>query len=289
MPCDQPYTVVLNDVYKLPDGSLSKTVAVPCGKCFVCRKNKVDEWSFRLRQEQKVCSSSFFVTLTYDNATLPRSRNNMPTLHPPDLKKFFDRLRVNMKRDSLVEPLRYYLVGEYGDLYERPHYHAIIMNSTVEHIDKAWTAGTVHAGSVTSDSIAYCVKYLDKGRKVPKHERDDRVKEFSRMSRNLGANYLTPQMIKWHRADLNRNYLQNGNFKIALPAYYRNRIFTQSERQLQRVLIFDKVVENEAKAMKLYFREYPHHNQSDFFKLVEYAKAARHSKLHKNGKKRSDL
>jgi hypothetical protein len=286
MPCDSPVTVVLPYTYALPDGSISKSVAVPCGRCYICRKNKVDEWSFRLRQEQKICESSYFVTLTYKD--VPRSGNNLPTLRPKDCKLYMDRLRVNMKRGGISSPLRYYLVGEYGDEYERPHYHAIIMNSTPDLIVENWTAGLVHLDKVNSNTIAYTVKYLDKGRKVPKHERDDRVKEFSRMSRNLGKNYLTDEMIQWHREDLSRNYIQDGLYKIALPKYYRTRIFNQTELLAQRNLILENKEKLEEKDMNEYYKEYPNHNRSDWYLYKEAQKQANHEKLMNHGKKRKD-
>lgn len=299
MPCDDPVTVVLKDVYRLPDGSYSKTVAVPCNKCAVCRKNKVDEWSFRLRQEKKISASSYFVTLTY--AKVPRSNNNLPTLFPSDLTKYLKRVRKWMKDDGIDMPaLRYYAIGEYGTNFQRPHYHLIVMNATSDHLIEAWCVidrgttrkdatvpiGNVHIGTVTSDSIAYCVKYLDKGRIVPAHSRDDRVKEFSRMSRNLGANYLTPEMVKWHRNDVNRNYCQDGVYKIPLPKYYRDRIYDAVQMAAQREVIFSSIESRENKEMKQYFLDYPNKSVSDFYKDKQNQKVARNDKFVKNGKKR---
>lgn len=251
MPCDAPHSVVLRDPYVrtidgkkvafIPFSEIVFTVNVPCGKCGVCRKNKVDEWSFRLRQEYKDSYNGFFVTLTYAPAHVPRSANNFKTLSPGDLTNYFKRLRKWMNDDGIdYGKIKYYAVGEYGTQFERPHYHLIILNVSVDHLVEAWckidrgmsrtdvteSLGHVHIGTVTSDSIAYCVKYLDGGRIVPKHARDDRVREFSRMSNHIGAGYLTEEMIAWHKADLSRNYIQDGKFKIALPKYYRNKNYS---------------------------------------------------------------
>lgn len=301
MACHDPNVIVLNHTYNLPDGSVSRSVAVPCGKCYVCRKNKVDEWSFRLRQEQKHANASHFVTLTYAPEHVPRTANNFKTLHYHDLRKYWMRLRKWMKHDGVaLGDLRYYAVGEYGENFGRPHYHAIVLNATIDHIIEAWCVidrgttreqargrpiGHVHIGTVTTDSIAYCVKYLDKGRKVPAHARDDRVKEFARMSRNLGASYMTPEMIAWHRADPSRNYIQDGLHKIALPKYYRDRIFTPQQREIQRGLSIEQKKKNEAKLMAEYFKAYPHHTEADFYEDLEYKKLAQF-KLLQNGKKR---
>ena len=58
MPCDTPYSVK-------PKGWLN-AIDVPCGKCPNCKKRRVNEWVFRLQEEDKVSSTSYFITLTYD-------------------------------------------------------------------------------------------------------------------------------------------------------------------------------------------------------------------------------
>lgn len=315
MACDDPYVVVLKDPFvrrssgkKIAishQGDFISSASVPCGKCGACRKNKVDEWSFRLRQEKKVSDSSFFVTLTYAPEHVPRSDNNFKTLDRNDLTKYFKRLRKWMKDDGVdMPPLKFYAVGEYGDNFERPHYHLIVLNATVDHIIESWCVakrslsrsdirslgglplGFVHVGAVTTDSIAYCVKYLDKGRKVPRHARDDRVKEFSRMSHGLGQSYLTPEMIAWHKADLSRNYIQDGEFKIALPRFYRDQIYTKAERREQIVLSLDAADNADVKARRAYFKDYPLKSEADFLKDKEFQKFFRLKKYTSYGKKR---
>lgn len=36
-------------------------------------------------------------------------------------------------------------------------------------------------------------------------------------------------MIAWHKADITRQYMQTGPFKIPLPRYYRDKIYTPEE------------------------------------------------------------
>lgn len=300
MPCYRPLTVRVHN-YVLANGSVGNTASVPCGRCLVCRKNKVDEWSFRLRQEQLEADSAHFVTLTYAPENLVYSDNGHPTLCGPDLTKYFKRLRDWMKADKVdYGPFKYYAVGEYGEDLSRPHYHLIALNATVDHIIEAWCVsgrhtsrykcnynaiGHVHIGKVNTDSIAYCVKYLDKGRKVPAFAGDDRRPEFSRMSKGLGQRYLTPEMIAWHKADVNRNYIQDGLFKIALPKYYRQQIYNSTEQEAQRLLINEKKLILEADDQKTYFKEYPHNTLADWYLYKEYQKLTQDQKL-KNGKKR---
>jgi hypothetical protein len=73
------------------------------------------------------------------------------------------------------------------------------------------------------------------------HKNDDRLPEFSLMSKKLGLNYLSEKIINYHRADIERNFitLEDGK-KISLPRYFREKIWTESERRKQADKIAEK-------------------------------------------------
>lgn len=228
--CDRPF-------YKRPKGYLEK-IPLPCGKCPKCKRKRVQQWVFRMKQEDKISSSAYFITLTYNTKHVPISNNKFMTLDKTDYQKFMKRLRKLQAKKS-KEKLVYYACGEYGESTNRPHYHAIIFNiSDTEDINTAWGLGDVHIGGVTGASIAYCVKYIDKEKRIPMHARDDRQKEFSLMSKGIGKNYLTSAIKKYHKADLTRNYVTDdaGN-TVGLPRYYRDAIYTENEKSTQRRII----------------------------------------------------
>lgn len=205
---------------------------VPCGKCPVCITNRKRGWMFRLLQEDKRSTSSYFVTLTYNNFTVPITDNGFLTLKKSDLQKYLKRLRK-------LEPnsnIKYYAVGEYGGKFDRPHMHIIMFNvQEKENIGRAWTLngkviGTVHIGDIYNGSIPYVLSYVDKKNgQIPLHERDDRKKEFTVSSKHLGSNYLTPQVIAWHKSNL-FPYVVNDGYKIKMPKYYMDKIFTEQEK-----------------------------------------------------------
>jgi hypothetical protein len=62
---------------------------------------------------------TYFVTLTYSPADIPP----MGSLQKRDCQLFLKRLRKNTKLK-----LRYFLVGEYGEKNQRPHYHCLIFS-----------------------------------------------------------------------------------------------------------------------------------------------------------------
>lgn len=163
--------------------------AVPCGKCPTCLQRRTEQWVFRLQQEQKNSLSSHFLTLTYNEEFIRKTPNKWSTLQVRDLQLFFKRLR---KRTSLK--LSYYAVGEYGSSTYRPHYHVILFNqldqSTMvdmwrdEHTKKP--LGHIYIDEVNSNTLGYTAGYIQKKRVVPCHPTDDRRKEFSIMSKDLG-------------------------------------------------------------------------------------------------------
>lgn len=217
-------------------------IPVPCGKCPPCMKRRTSGWSFRLVKEGDVSNSALFVTLTYDTKYVPITKKGYLTLCKDDVQRFFKRLRKLTK-----EKIKYFIVGEYGTQKMRPHYHIILFNANREMIARAWAKdgrelGSIFIGDVSEASIGYTLKYMQKPGKIPIHQNDDRQKEFQLMSKGLGKSYLTQKMIKWHKDDLEQRMyipMKDGK-KIAMPRYYKDKMYSESEknriaRRMERV------------------------------------------------------
>lgn len=122
---------------------------------------------------------NWFVTLTYNDAHLPEDGS----VRPRELQEFMKRLRYYAN-----EKVRFYGVGEYGDISGRPHYHVVLFGLTdPSNVARAWTFGMVHVGTLTEESAGYTCGYVTKG---ATKSGDPRLKgrhpEFARMSRNKG-------------------------------------------------------------------------------------------------------
>ena len=207
---------------------------VPCGKCAECLKRRVQGWTFRLEKEAELHSSAFFVTLTYANP--PLTMNGLETINKRDLQLFFKKLR------KAKQKIKYYACGEYGGHTTRPHYHLIIFGTTAEMIMEKWEHGHVHFGHAETASITYTLKYMCKPKTIPEHEEDDRQQEFALMSKKMGINYLTVQMLDWHHADLqNRCYINSYQHKIAMPRYYKDKIYSLLDKQIIAVHINNQI------------------------------------------------
>lgn len=224
--CMYPYYVER----KLYTHQSERVIPVPCGKCPQCLKRRVASWSFRLEIEALQWQKQYFVTLTYNTDSVPISPNTFMTLDPTHITKYLKRLRKQ------VGKLRYYLCGEYGTRFKRPHYHLILFgnsNLTENDIINSWVSpetkqsyGDVYFGKVEAASIRYTVQYYDKGDWRKAHQRDDRLPEFSRMSQGLGRDFLTEAQVNHFLNNPEKGYIYNKDgHKIAIPRYYKNRLY----------------------------------------------------------------
>jgi len=169
--------------FQVRDKITTQWMALPCGKCPNCMKRRTSGWSFRLVKEGERSETALFVTLTYDTKHVPITNNGFKSLDKSALQLFMKRLRKLSNKK-----LKYYAIGEYGGKRHRPHYHLIIFNADAELVEKAWSyykpggrydpIGSVFIGTVTEASIGYTLKYMQKKPIIPRHDRDDRQKEF---------------------------------------------------------------------------------------------------------------
>lgn len=157
-----------------------KGVHVPCGTCLPCLRNKRRDWYFRLQQEQKHSTNSYFLTLTYEEEEMPKIEG-VPTLLKADVQKFINSMRKAQERlwkkeieklenTAFIEKyitgrwkIRYFAVGEYGTKGDRPHYHICIFNVVplvLDRVNEIWKKGFVHVGEVNFKSMKYATKYI---------------------------------------------------------------------------------------------------------------------------------
>lgn len=179
---------------KIPDVLGEKFIKnhlkIPCGHCLGCRLEYSKVWAERILAEKLVSNTAFFITLTYNDDTIPRVIQNKDcvedaySLLKRDTQLFFKRLRSSLKRDFDGKykdvKIRYFLAGEYSPKM-RPHYHAVVFNIPEEvlqleywktkngnhyflspYLDKLWNLGYVVVGDCTVQSAAYVARYCMK-------------------------------------------------------------------------------------------------------------------------------
>ena len=202
---------------------------VPCGKCLACRVSRRREWATRMLHELSSYRESAFLTLTYDDDHLPPNGS----LDKAALQKFFKRLRKSLGDRKI----RYFACGEYGELYGRPHYHAIVYGIGLCPADKKlvmdawpfcdWTNYKIFRGAfglVEPDSVRYVAQYIDKKftGEVADREYKDKGREpvFKLSSLGLGKQWCDTNAARIRaRPEISVNGIVQ-----ALPRYYVNRL-----------------------------------------------------------------
>ena len=223
---------------------------VPCGKCLPCQKKRRSEWSLRLEHEYMFSDSAFFITLTYNDESLPRTKQGFPTLVKKHVQDYIKRLRnahvaylkkeqEKVKNEFKIKSksIRYYTVGEYGSQTRRPHYHLLLFNYDIANISpftSKWkntqtqmSYGHVDVGTVTSASINYVTKYMFKGFNK---KTDKRQRPFSLMSKKpiIGHDYLVNYGTHHIQNETLEVRDQNGGLR-RIPKAYLRRLFTNKE------------------------------------------------------------
>lgn len=144
---------------KIPDVGF-----VACRECWQCRETKVDDWVGRCIAESKTAKAAHVITLTYgqDRTTGDIDHIRAAVLTYSDVQKYLKYLRI----DGF--PCRYFVVGEYGSLKGRAHWHIIIywLADVPDHklrenfIQKHWPHGWSYWDKISPEAIRYACKYL---------------------------------------------------------------------------------------------------------------------------------
>lgn len=213
--------------------------AFGCGQCMPCRINRRRLWSHRIVLEALVSSSASFLTMTYADECLPPAGS----LDPRHCQLFLKRVRKHT-------PLRYFLVGEYGDQTERPHYHAALFGVPPCGCDfrcpdprchciqfkKDWGMGNLYWGDLTLQSAQYIAGYVTKKLTAKDDARlNGRYPEFARMSLRpgIGASALADVASAlfnkhgWNevaRTGDVPSMLRHGSSKLPLGRYLRRKL-----------------------------------------------------------------
>lgn len=247
MKCPYPITV------KNP---LLGYIEVPCGKCLICQRNLVHDWSMRMRYESLDSKCVFFITLTYDDDHLPINEQGFVTLVKSDLQKFFKRLRKSIK-------VRYFAVGEYGSKFGRPHFHIILFTKfKIDWYDmrnliaKCWHSRIdVQTAKDAERLSSYCSKYCFKN---DNRVDDSQVKPYRTCSKKPILGYLYLQKFgSLHLSDTRFRFLSAES-----SLYKPSRLPLAFQRYLYK---------NESNGVKLTRNLFKLKNQNDY-EITNYIK-----------------
>lgn len=293
--CKQPRTITMQKI-RIVDGiSLSNQQAVPCGKCTLCIKRKISDWLIRWTWELERSKRPLFITLTYNREHLPTTaipkwnklemvnektgeireihekigETKISTLRKTDLQKFLKRLRYYNQQNgnyNKQEPIKYIACGEYGSKGGRPHYHIIMVNVLDNwEILKAWeNKGIITIDPLKEGGLKYVLKYINKSnRKNTLQE-----KEFRISSSKIGDNYIKLSE-KWHKENPKNSYCRVNGKTAAMPKYYKDKIYTTSERARVTKHQRERQIEKVEKNIRLIMKSYPKKTYEECVKILE--------------------
>lgn len=229
-------------------------IKLPCGRCIGCRLDRSLQWAIRCMHEKQLYDRSAFVSLTYADEFLPEGG----TLVKRDGQLFMKRLR------KVTGPgLRFYMCGEYGGTFKRPHFHYLFFNydfddrkffKVTKRGDKLYTSKVLSAlwpfghsliGEVTLESCAYVARYIcDKvtGDKADEHYTSvdscgvvtSRLPEFTDMSRRPGLGSLWYEKYGKH-SHLSGDFAVMAGKRVRMPRFYDDRFELVDGKALARL------------------------------------------------------
>lgn len=254
----------------IPKYTDRRVLAVPiaCGKCIECRKQKANEWRVRLNEELRHDSANAkFMTLTFNEESLNSFESEDALIVASRAIELFRKRWYRAYKSGI----KHFLVAELGkDNTERLHLHGIFWTDrTKEEIEAIWQYGFIDTGEYVNErTINYIVKYIFK---IDEEHPNFQTKIW--VSKGIGEDYLQRDGYRYneYRGDSTRDHyrLPNGA-KTQLPIYYRNKIYTEEEREKLWIQKLDKQIRyvcgekidvSTMKGMKQYFSclEYHQH------------------------------
>lgn len=191
-----------------PKKVIIDVLKIPCGRCDGCHFDRCKQWSIRCEAESKSYADNCFVTLTYDDAHLPKGG----TLVFKHLQDFFRSVR------RAGYKFRYFACGEYGERLSRPHYHVCFFGFSFPDrilwsvrrgrsvfksalLESKWKFGLSEIMDFTPGAAAYVAGYCFKkvGGFLKFFYYTDVIPEFVTMSRMPG---LGSDFFKKYASDL---------------------------------------------------------------------------------------
>ena len=143
------------------------------------------------------------------------------------LRLFLERVRKETKKS-----IKHWCVTELGEKKDRIHLHGIFFGQkSAELIRKHWKYGFVFIGDYCNTrSVNYMSKYM-----LKVDIKHPTFKQIVLASAGIGAGYFDRLAYLWQKQNYKNinvaTYTFRNGTKMAMPKYYKNKIFTEKERE----------------------------------------------------------
>ena len=248
----------------IPAVTDERTLYVPvgCQNCMECRKQKARSWQVRLLEDIKQNRNGKFITLTFSDKSIKdlkegRDLNGELVSEPIDLEGFeLDneiatrgvRFFLERWRKKYKKSLRHWFVTELGHSgTENIHIHGIVWtDESLTTVESFWQYGFVWKGKeevvkengrcsvkttnyVNERTVNYIIKYVTK---VDHHYKTYKSRILT--SPGIGRNYTINgdyKNNKYKGKQTVETYRTRTGHKINMPVYWRNKIYSEQERE----------------------------------------------------------
>ncbi len=174
-----------------------------CGGCEACRKSHARQLKAQIMHEAHMHDENCVVTLTYDDNHKPRN-NSLNKKHG---QNFLRDLRKEVFK-KYGKRIRFFILGEYGENFARPHYHIILCGFDFQ--DKE------HRTTTESGAKLYKSKLLENNWKFGFAD----VGDFNESTAGYVSNYVTTKPTgKLADAIFTETDKQTGELIIRVPVY----------------------------------------------------------------------
>lgn len=243
----------------------TRWVTIGCEECIECRKQKARQWQVRLLEDIKTNTNGKMIAFTFSNEAIRKlntqwikryNKNteqteitNISTLRGYDkdnaiatkgIRLFLERYRKKYKKS-----LRHWLITELGHKgTENIHMHGIIWtDKPLTEIEEIWNYGFIWKGYkrlgtyqnyVNNRTVNYTTKYVTK---IDLQHKT--YKPIILTSPGIGNKY-NGKYNKYNGTETNETYRTNTGHTITLPTYWRNKIYTEKEKEQLWIQKLDK-------------------------------------------------
>lgn len=286
--------------------------AFGCGQCMPCRKNRHRTWSHRIMLESFLWPVNSVVGLSYDDEHMPRLEDGRGILVRKELQDWLKRFRKSL--EEVDTKIRYFGVGEYGDLRLRPHFHVVLFNyprcaygesrytrdragrllikdccSICDRVRDTWGRGDIHSMELNISTAQYCAQYTTK--KMTSID-DPRLKglspEFARMSLKpgIGADFMWEVASTLHQFNLVDTQvdvpstLRHGNRIMPIGRYLQQklRVYCGKDKKAPQNVLDDIAQELQP------LRDYAFENSLPFSKVISQSSEQARMNMESRGK-----
>ena len=236
-----------------------RTLYVPigCQNCIECRKQKSRAWQVRLQEDIKEHRNGKFITLTFSDEAFARYAKEFDIegyeldneVATRAVRLFLERWRRRFKKS-----LRHWFVTELGHKgTENIHLHGIVWtDESLLTVEEIWNSGEIKNGYVwkgaydkgqlinyvSEKTVNYIIKYVTK---VDLEHLGFKSRILT--SAGIGKRYTERGDFKNNKFRDKRTdeaYRTRSGHKVGLPIYWRNKIYSDSEREKLWIQKLDK-------------------------------------------------